>query len=117
MRSPLACWPNTWPSRACRKRLVLLPRALVRGFLLCRLDRLLLGGRGLGPLAHELVGLGLRHFARIDESGHAGVRDLLDVARHAGAQRLRSQSVLATEGVIVLLAIAFLAFGDLLRGN
>ena len=90
--------------------LLLLAGGLLRG-------RLLVGGLLFAAGARlmrsvQLVGLGFGHLPGIDQSSHAGVRDLLDVARHAGAQRLGAESVLVAIGVVVPLAIALLAPGD-----
>src|SRR5689334_19116104 len=60
----------------------------------------------------QLIGLGLAQLAGIDERGDADTRQLLDVARHAGSQRLTAESIFAAVSMIVVWAIALLAFGD-----
>ena len=91
-----------------RRRDLFRRRLLVSGLLP---SLLFAAGAGL-MRSPQLVGLGFRHLPGIDQSPHACMRDLFDVARHAGAQRLRPEPVIAAIGVVVLLAIALLALGD-----
>jgi hypothetical protein len=65
----------------------------------------------------QLIGLGLRHLARIDQSTHAGVGYLLYVAGHAGPQRLTAEPILTAIFMIVRLAIVLLALGNGGRGH
>src|SRR6186997_1464016 len=89
---------------------------LLRGFVRA-LGSDLLFSRGLllrhgRSLSVQLIGLGLAQLAGIDERGDADTRQLLDVARHAGSQRLTAESIFAAVSMIVVWAIALLAFGD-----
>ncbi len=92
----------------------LLSRTFYASASLSWLWRRLLGGLGFAP---QLVGLGLRHLARVDQRAHAGIGYLLDVARHAGPQRIGAEPVLTAILLVVHLTIALLALGDAVLGH